>query len=92
MLNTTPTENLNHDYLQQLFQRHIERMSEYENCSVSKNYVWVPEKDRDQPSSLTEYKERLNNEMVHTKIQKDECPIYREAQASSQGEQSGRVE
>lgn len=26
-LNTTPTENLNHDYLQQLFQRHIERMS-----------------------------------------------------------------
>ncbi|OQR77443.1 hypothetical protein BIW11_07094, partial [Tropilaelaps mercedesae] len=54
MLNTTPTENLNHDYLQQLFQRHIERMK---------------------------YKERLNNEMVHTEIKKDECPMYSEAQA-----------
>ncbi|XP_022685972.1 TBC1 domain family member 19-like isoform X1 [Varroa jacobsoni] len=53
-LNTTPTENLNHDYLQQLFQRHIERMK---------------------------YKERLNNEMVHTEIKKDECPMYVEAQA-----------
>lgn len=31
---------------------------------------------------FSEYKQRLNNEMVHTEIKKDDCPIYAEAQVS----------